>query len=62
MDEQLAFSIAVSTCIPSTKSLSLEEQENLITQLFNCKYPTYTPNKRAIFHKFDAEFLSNFFN
>tara|TARA_X000000950_G_scaffold233708_1_gene283337 strand:+ start:1704 stop:3509 length:1806 start_codon:yes stop_codon:yes gene_type:complete len=62
LDEQLAFSIAVSTCIPSTKSLSLEEQENLITQLFNCKYPTYTPNKRAIFHKFDAEFLSNFFN
>lgn len=61
LEEQLAHSIALSTCIPNDKVLEDKEQLELVHQLFNCKYPAFTPAKRAIFHKFDADFLSTFF-
>ena len=61
-NDLLAKSMAKSMAIKTGVSLSREEREHLVNQLFACKEPSFAPNNRAVLitmdvNDFDKKFL-----
>ncbi len=48
--EKLAHSMAKTAAMKTNRSLSQEEMEELIGQLFACEFPQYTPGGKPILH------------
>ncbi len=59
--DQLAKSMANQTCIKSGQTLSREEMQTLVSELFLCEKPTVDPNGNATLWNIDAYELSEKF-
>ncbi|MCD7974058.1 MAG: DNA mismatch repair endonuclease MutL [Candidatus Azobacteroides sp.] len=61
MSEALALSLAKNTAIPYGKTLSNEEMQHLIDQLFSTNAPNHTPDGKLILHILTNEELDKLF-
>ncbi|MDR2474437.1 MAG: DNA mismatch repair endonuclease MutL [Bacteroidales bacterium] len=60
--ETIALSLAKKTAIPYGKSLSDEETQHVINQLFTSNAPNYTPDGKAIIHIVPNEEIDKWFS
>jgi len=59
IEDQLFQLLARQAAIPSPKVLSQSEMENIVTQLFVCDSPSFTPKGKPTFLLIDLEEISN---
>ncbi len=61
-NDLLAKSLAKSLAIKTGTSLTIEEQEHLINQLFACKEPTVSPTNKQVVLTLDVSDIDKKFN
>ncbi len=61
LTDLIATNLAKNTSIKSGKSLTYDEMDNLVNQLFACKEPNFCPNNRLIFTTISTEELDKKF-
>ena len=62
LQENLARALAKRASVKAGQKLEREEMQELITSLFSCKTPNYSPEGNPTFYIFELSKLENYFN